>query len=143
MSREWGAKGGGGQPNVYQITSTSVKTVKHSHNLPSKLVNLSYSILRSIRGQRVIPLGLFRFSCQPCWEWPAFRVALNHSMEQRKPPQYILEVFADPTCVKDIVRGMFIPIFRIPRSLIPARNTAYHLLSPILSFHKAIQHRSP
>ena len=26
-------------------------------------------------------------------------------MENRKPPQYILEVFADPTCVKDIVRG--------------------------------------
>jgi len=27
-------------------------------------------------------------------------------MEAQKPPQYILEVFADPTCVKDIVRGV-------------------------------------
>ena len=26
-------------------------------------------------------------------------------MDQRRPPEYILEVFADPTCVKDIVRG--------------------------------------
>ncbi|KAL6713064.1 hypothetical protein ACLMJK_009185 [Lecanora helva] len=32
-------------------------------------------------------------------------------MEQRKPPQYILEVFADPTCVKDIVRGILHTIF--------------------------------
>jgi len=30
-------------------------------------------------------------------------------MDQRKPPEYILEVFADPTCVKDIVRGMSAP----------------------------------
>ena len=26
-------------------------------------------------------------------------------MEQRRPPEYILEVFADPTCVKDIIKG--------------------------------------
>src|SRR5580698_8184668 len=26
-------------------------------------------------------------------------------MEQRRPPEYILEVFADPTSVKDVVRG--------------------------------------
>ncbi|MCJ1459652.1 hypothetical protein MMC28_010031 [Mycoblastus sanguinarius] len=32
-------------------------------------------------------------------------------MEQRKPPQYILDVFADPTCVKDIVRGILHTIF--------------------------------
>lgn len=26
-------------------------------------------------------------------------------MEQRRPPEYTLDVFADPTCVKDIVKG--------------------------------------
>ncbi|EON66617.1 hypothetical protein W97_05863 [Coniosporium apollinis CBS 100218] len=26
-------------------------------------------------------------------------------MEQRRPPEYTLEVFADPTCVKDIIKG--------------------------------------
>jgi hypothetical protein len=26
-------------------------------------------------------------------------------MDPRKPPEYILEVFADPTSVKDIVKG--------------------------------------
>lgn len=28
------------------------------------------------------------------------------AMDQRRPPEYILEVFADPTCVKDVVKGM-------------------------------------
>ncbi|KAI9700384.1 MAG: hypothetical protein M1836_002399 [Candelina mexicana] len=32
-------------------------------------------------------------------------------MEQRRPPEYILEVFADPTCVKDIVKGILHTIF--------------------------------
>lgn len=27
-------------------------------------------------------------------------------MEQRRPPEYILEVFADPTSVKDVVKGV-------------------------------------
>lgn len=27
-------------------------------------------------------------------------------MEQRRPPEYILEVFADPSSVKDVVKGM-------------------------------------
>ena len=26
-------------------------------------------------------------------------------MEQRRPPEYIIEVFADPSSVKDVVRG--------------------------------------
>lgn len=26
-------------------------------------------------------------------------------MEPRRTPEYVLEVFADPTCVKDIVKG--------------------------------------
>jgi autophagy-related protein 101 len=28
-----------------------------------------------------------------------------HAMEQRRPPEYIIEVFADPSSVKDVVRG--------------------------------------
>lgn len=32
-------------------------------------------------------------------------------MDQRKPVEYILEIFADPTCVKDIVRGVLHTIF--------------------------------
>lgn len=31
------------------------------------------------------------------------------SMEQRRPPEYIIEVFADPSSVKDVVRGFAIP----------------------------------
>lgn len=27
------------------------------------------------------------------------------AMEQRRPPEYIIEVFADPSSVKDVVRG--------------------------------------
>ncbi|PGH28959.1 hypothetical protein GX50_08288, partial [[Emmonsia] crescens] len=32
-------------------------------------------------------------------------------MDPRKPPEYILEVFADPTSVKDIVKGILHTIF--------------------------------
>ncbi|KAI9851417.1 MAG: hypothetical protein M1838_003768 [Thelocarpon superellum] len=32
-------------------------------------------------------------------------------MEQRRPPEYILEVFADPTSVKDIIKGILHTIF--------------------------------
>jgi hypothetical protein len=28
------------------------------------------------------------------------------AMEQRRPPEYIIEVFADPSSVKDVVRGV-------------------------------------
>ena len=28
-------------------------------------------------------------------------------MEQRRSPEYILEVLADPTSVKDVVKGMY------------------------------------
>ncbi|KLJ06646.1 hypothetical protein EMPG_17858, partial [Blastomyces silverae] len=34
---------------------------------------------------------------------------LSPKMDPRKPPEYILEVFADPTSVKDIVKGAYIP----------------------------------
>jgi hypothetical protein len=29
------------------------------------------------------------------------------AMEQRRPPEYIIEVFADPSSVKDVVRGTY------------------------------------
>ncbi|RFU35846.1 hypothetical protein B7463_g451, partial [Scytalidium lignicola] len=32
-------------------------------------------------------------------------------MESRRPPEYIIEVFADPTSVKDVVRGILHTIF--------------------------------
>ena len=31
------------------------------------------------------------------------------AMEQRRPPEYIIEVFADPSSVKDVVRGINFP----------------------------------
>jgi hypothetical protein len=33
-------------------------------------------------------------------------------MEQRRPPEYIIEVFADPSSVKDVVRGTVPPTLR-------------------------------
>lgn len=33
------------------------------------------------------------------------RILTGFAMEQRRPPEYILEVFADPTSVKDVVKG--------------------------------------
>ncbi|KAF2086841.1 DUF1649-domain-containing protein [Saccharata proteae CBS 121410] len=48
-------------------------------------------------------------------------------MEQRRPPEYVLEVFADPTCVKDIIKAIlhtiffhryFIPITPLHRDLL-------------------------
>jgi len=33
------------------------------------------------------------------------------AMEQRRPPEYIIEVFADPSSVKDVVRGILHTIF--------------------------------
>ncbi|KAF2657440.1 DUF1649-domain-containing protein [Lophiostoma macrostomum CBS 122681] len=32
-------------------------------------------------------------------------------MEQRRPPEYILEIFADPACVKDVVKAILHTIF--------------------------------
>ena len=33
-------------------------------------------------------------------------------MEQRRSPEYILEVLADPTSVKDVVKGMYSALIR-------------------------------
>jgi len=53
------------------------------------------------------------------------------AMEQRRPPEYIIEVFADPSSVKDVVRGIF--HFREGRKgrklIAKPRNFTYNLLS--------------
>ena len=36
---------------------------------------------------------------------PPTRNPANARMEPRRPPEYTLEVFADPACVKDVVKG--------------------------------------
>jgi autophagy-related protein 101 len=35
-------------------------------------------------------------------------------MEARRPPEYILDVFADPACVRDVVKGMFVSLRHFP-----------------------------
>jgi hypothetical protein len=53
------------------------------------------------------------------------------AMEQRRPPEYIIEVFADPSSVKDVVRGIFhLCEEKKERKLIAKlRNFTYDLLS--------------
>ena len=38
------------------------------------------------------------------------------AMEQRKPPEYILEIFADPACARDVVRGKNVEPLRLTNS---------------------------
>ena len=75
-----------------------------------------------------------------------------HAMEQRRPPEYIIEVFADPSSVKDVVRGMFVTA-RLPPSLtsfllslvrskmliniFSPRHPPHNLLPPLLPLHPA------
>jgi hypothetical protein len=53
------------------------------------------------------------------------------AMEQRRPPEYIIEVFADPSSVKDVVRGnLHLCEGRKKRKLIAkSRNFTHNLLS--------------
>ncbi|KAI9818539.1 MAG: hypothetical protein M1827_000598 [Pycnora praestabilis] len=55
-------------------------------------------------------------------------------MEQRRPPEYILEVFADPTCVKDIVKAILHTIFfhRFFPSIRPKTGDLLDLTLPIV-----------
>jgi hypothetical protein len=48
---------------------------------------------------RTIKLSQYR--CANCKQM----IENNLAMEQRRPPEYIIEVFADPSSVKDVVRG--------------------------------------
>merc|ERR1711964_12890 len=60
------------------------------------------------------------------------------TMEQRRPPEYIIEVFADPSSVKDVVRGYKLiqphHIYRYP---------THNILPPILPFAKTDDARYP
>lgn len=55
-------------------------------------------------------------------------------MEHRRPPEYIIEVFADPTCVKDIVKGILHTIFfhRFFPSIRPKTRDLLDLTLPIV-----------
>jgi hypothetical protein len=40
-------------------------------------------------------------------------------MEQRRPPEYIIEVFADPSSVRDVVRGNFaVVVYNLSQELL-------------------------
>ena len=64
-------------------------------------------------------------------------------MEQRRPPEYIIEVFADPSSVKDVVRGIVPPTLRrkgegrVELMWWDNRDFTYDLLPQILPFDTA------
>ncbi|RDW89346.1 hypothetical protein BP6252_01378 [Coleophoma cylindrospora] len=55
-------------------------------------------------------------------------------MDQRRPPEYIIEVFADPTSVKDVVRGILHTIFfhRFFPSIRPKTRDVLDLTLPVV-----------
>lgn len=64
-------------------------------------------------------------------------------MEQRRPlgpPEFILEVFAEPTCVKDIVRGAHTADSPHDDITDVHSHIAYHLLPPLFSFPPSVHH---
>ena len=64
-------------------------------------------------------------------------------MEPRAPAEYILEVFADQTLVKDIVKGCALNSC-IPQVLPltkPLRCSPYHILPSLLSLHTTFSAR--
>ena len=65
-------------------------------------------------------------------------------MEQRAPAEYILEVFADQTLVKDIVKGWIIDSFTLANYLVTKlhRCPSYHILSSLLPLHTTFSSRS-
>lgn len=79
---------------VHHFTTTAVitHTFERIQPYPGKRTNLRTPPLRTaVQSLRIpVPRGLR---------------GLNASMEQRRPPEYILEVFADPACVRDVVKG--------------------------------------
>ncbi|KAI9671258.1 MAG: hypothetical protein M1829_004665 [Trizodia sp. TS-e1964] len=56
-------------------------------------------------------------------------------MEQRRPPEYILEVFADPSSVKEIVKGILHTIFfhRFFSNITPRTHDILDLTLPYIS----------
>jgi len=65
------------------------------------------------------------------------------AMEQRRPPEYIIEVFADPSSVKDVVRGISPLVAQDQKhKLIAAlRNFTHDILSQILPFYSTKDER--
>jgi hypothetical protein len=62
-------------------------------------------------------------------------------MEQRAPAEYILEVFADQTLVKDIVKGCnlcSVPGLRGFPLMKLRRCPSYHILPSLLSLHTTL-----
>jgi hypothetical protein len=59
------------------------------------------------------------------------------AMEQRRPPEYIIEVFADPSSVKDVVRGIFpwCERHKTYKLIAALRNFTHDLLSQIFPFY--------
>jgi hypothetical protein len=58
------------------------------------------------------------------------------AMEQRRPPEYIIEVFADPSSVKDVVRGIYPSVRRLGAQADGnTRNFTHDLLSQIFPFY--------
>ncbi|CAG8952045.1 hypothetical protein HYALB_00004445 [Hymenoscyphus albidus] len=57
------------------------------------------------------------------------------AMEQRKPPEYIIEVFADPSSVKDVVRGILHSIFfhRFFPSIRPSTRDVLDITLPVVT----------
>ena len=66
-------------------------------------------------------------------------------MEQRAPAEYILEVFADQTLVKDIVKGWAHAMHALHKSvLIKLRRRPSHDIFPsLLSLNTTLSARSP
>lgn len=77
------------------------------------------------------------------WNPTSFEDQLNPSssilfaMEQRRPPEYFLEVFADPGSVKEVVKGDTTNIRPLrPSTDYVHRDSAHHILSPFLPCYK-------
>jgi len=66
-------------------------------------------------------------------------------MEQRAPPEYVLEVFADQTLVRDIVKGTrkgMLAAVLDSRLTLMHRPTAHHILPSILPKHTTLPPRA-
>ena len=65
-------------------------------------------------------------------------------MEQRRLPEHVIEVFADPTCIKDVVRGKQRIALKSCHNvdiLMNKRRASYNLLSSLLPIYPAIHRR--
>ncbi|KAK0123516.1 hypothetical protein ONS96_010498 [Cadophora gregata f. sp. sojae] len=66
------------------------------------------------------------------------RTTRHLNMEQRRPPEYIIEVFADPSSVKDVVRGILHTIF-FHRFFLSLRPTTRDILDLTLPFVEDVE----